>query len=92
MFQAELYTDDGPDYWTVLDVQRDRYRRALRFLVVTTVVLLVLALVVHPAIAGFALALLPIIGIHLVLVRHSRSRVPIPDYRTDSSDSKLLKP
>lgn len=89
MFQTGLHTDDGPDYWTVLDAQHDRYRRALHVLVATTLVLLALALVIHPAVAGLALALVPIIGLHLALVRHSRSRVPIPDYRTvDTADSR----
>jgi len=90
MFQAGLYTDDEPDYWTVLDAQHGRYSRALRFLVVTTMVLLVLALIIHPAVAGLALALLPIIGIHLVLVRHSRSCVRIPDYRTGGSGASEI--
>jgi hypothetical protein len=88
MFLAGLHTDDGPEYWTVLDAQHDRYRRSLRFLVIATTVLMALALLIHPAIAGMAVALLPIIGIHLVLVRHSRIRVRIPDYRTgDASGS-----
>jgi Ca2+/Na+ antiporter len=81
MFQVGMYTDDCEDYWTVLDAQHDRYRRSLRFLVVAAIVLGVLAIVVHPALAGAALALVPIIVVHIVLVRHSRTRVKIPDHR-----------
>ena len=85
MFQAGMHTDDGPEYWSVLDAQHDRYRRALRVLVATAIVLLTLAVIVHPAVAGLALALSPIIGIHIVLLRHSRSRVSIPDHRAGSA-------
>ncbi len=43
--------------------------------------LLIGALAVHPALAGFALMLSPLVVVELVMMRRSRSRVKIPDYR-----------
>ena len=82
MFAAGLHADDGPGYWAGLEAQHDRYLRSLKVLVVSAVVILALSFVIHPALAGAALALVPIIGLHIVLVRHSRTRVRIPDYRS----------
>ena len=61
MFHAGMHTDDRPDYWTALDAEHDRYLRSLRVLIFSAVAILALSVVIHPALAGAALALVPII-------------------------------
>ncbi|MEZ5298933.1 MAG: hypothetical protein R2697_22415 [Ilumatobacteraceae bacterium] len=76
-----LGADDSDDFWSNLDERNAQHRQQLRWLIVAFVIISILALVIHTAMFVFALALLIPITVELFMIRRTRSRVKIPDYR-----------
>jgi len=73
--------DDGDDFWSNLDERNAQHRQHLTWLVVAFAVISVLALIIHSALMVFALILLIPMTVEAVMIRRTRSRVKIPDYR-----------
>ena len=81
----KLGGDDGDDFWSNLDERRAQHRQHLTWLVVAFAVISVLALIIHSALMVFALILLIPMAVEAVMIRRTRSRVKIPDYRQPES-------
>lgn len=76
-----LGADDGDDFWSNLDERHAQHRQHLVWLVVAFAVISVLALIIHSALMVFALILLIPMTVEAVMIRRTRSRTKIPDYR-----------
>ncbi|MEZ5259285.1 MAG: hypothetical protein R2705_21110 [Ilumatobacteraceae bacterium] len=76
-----LGADDSDDFWSNLDERNAQHRQQLRWLIVAFVIVRSLALVIHTAMFVFALALPDPVTVELFMIRRTRSRVKIPDYR-----------
>lgn len=72
---------DGPDFWDQLDQRRAEHQRRAVWIGIVIGLLALSATVVHVNMLILALVLLPFLFIELVMIRTSRSRAKIPDYR-----------
>ncbi len=70
-----------PDDWGDLDTTHLRHRHHVRNLLGAVVAFAVLAVVVHPAMLGIIVCLVPFLLLELVMARRSRPTARIPDYR-----------
>ena len=72
---------DGPEFWDQLDQRRAEHQRRAIWFGMVIGLLALSATVVHVNMLILALALVPFLFIELVMIRTSRSRAKIPDYR-----------
>ncbi|MEQ8437607.1 MAG: hypothetical protein RIB65_08935 [Ilumatobacter fluminis] len=77
----KLNADDGEDFWSDLDGRHAQHRQQLKWLLVGFAVIVVLGLIIDTVLIGFALILLIPITVEFFMIRRTRSRVKIPDYR-----------
>lgn len=73
--------DDADDFWSNLDERHAQHRQHVRWLLVAFAIIVVLGLIIDTVLIGFALILLIPLTVELVMIRRTRSRVKIPDYR-----------
>lgn len=87
-----LNADDGDDFWSNLDERHTQHRQHLTWLVVAFVVVVILGLIIDTVLIGFALFILIPIGVEAVMIRRTRSRSKIPDYRRPEPAEIDLEP
>lgn len=77
----KLGADDGDDFWSNIDERNAQHRQHLKWLLIAFVAASTVALIVHTTLLVFVLPLLIPIGVEVAMIRRTRSRVKIPDYR-----------
>lgn len=82
-FNHRYVSPPGDDMDWAGDVERQhaQHRRQVVVLAVMTAAIFVLAIIVAPAVAGFALFIVPWLLLELWNVRRTRPRMRIPDFR-----------
>ena len=73
--------DDPDDFWSDLDTRNAQHRQQLTWLLVAFAIIVVLGLIIQPVLIGFGMLLWIPITVELFMIRRTRSRVKIPDYR-----------
>lgn len=75
---GQCRTADGFDYWEHLEERHAEHRRHVRNLLVICAIIGVAAIVVHPAVLGFAALVVPLLLIEGIAARRSRTRLEAP--------------
>jgi hypothetical protein len=88
----KLSGDDSDDFWANLDERHRQHRQHATWLVVAIVLISIPGILVHDAFFVFALILFIPLTVELIMLRQTRSRVKIPDYRTPDAVEVDLDP
>ena len=73
--------DDSDDFWSNLDERNAQHRQHVKLLVIASAVFAVPGIFVHTGFFVFSIAVLIPVPLELFMIRRTRSRVKIPDYR-----------
>ena len=76
-----LSGDDPDDFWGNLDVRHAQHRQHVKLLLIAIALICVPGILVHPGFFAFAAGLLILVVVELFMMRQTRSRSKIPDYR-----------
>jgi hypothetical protein len=76
-----LSGDDSNDFWNNLDERHRQHKQQTKWLVIAIVLISIPGILVHNAFFVFALILFIPLTVELMMLRQTRSRVKIPDFR-----------
>jgi hypothetical protein len=76
-----LSGDDSNDFWSNLDERHRQHKQHVTWLVTAIVLISIPGILVHDAFFIFALILFIPLTVELLMLRQTRSRVKIPDFR-----------
>lgn len=88
----KLSGDDSADFWANLEERHRQHKQHVTWLVVAIVLISIPGILVHDAFFVFALILFIPLTVELLMLRQTRSRVKVPDFRTPDTVEVQLDP